>query len=84
MLKLGFNSRWVNLIMQCVCTFKYSTLMNDKVVGPIIPERGLRQGFPLSPHLFILYAQGFTALIEKTVNSGDLHGFIIFKEAFRV
>ena len=42
MLKLGFNSRWVDLMMLCVSIVRYNILVNGMEVGPIIPKRGLR------------------------------------------
>ncbi|GAU45877.1 hypothetical protein TSUD_401030, partial [Trifolium subterraneum] len=49
--------------------------------GPIHPGRGLRQGDPLSPYLFILVAEGLTSLINKAVAQGDLHGVKICRGA---
>lgn len=74
MLKLGFNHRWVDLIMMCVTTVKYSVLVNGKSVRPIQPSRGLRQGCPLSLYLFMLCDQGLFALIENAEQRGLLHG----------
>ena len=55
----------------CVETVDYSVIMNKDMVGPIIPGRGLRQGDPLSPYLFILCAEGLSALIRNAENRGD-------------
>jgi len=81
MLKMGFDSKWAQWIMMCVETVDYSVIVNNELVGPIIPGRGLRQGDPLSPYLFILCAEGLSALIRKAERSGDLHGVSICTNA---
>jgi len=77
MIKMGFDRRWVRWIMMCVETVDYSVIVNNESVGPIFPGRGLRQGDPLSPYLFILCAEGLSALIRKAEKRGDLHGISI-------
>lgn len=79
--KLGFSSRWINWIMFCVSTVNYSVLVNNDMVGPIVLGRGLRQGDPLSPYLFIIYAQGLSSMIKKAEARGDLHGIKICRSA---
>ena len=65
MLKLGFDSRWVDVMMLCVSTIRYNVLVNGMEVGPIVPKRGLWQGDPLSPYVFILCAKGLSSLIKR-------------------
>lgn len=48
LLKLGFNSWWTHLIMQCVTLVEYNVVQDRGDIGPIRPSRGLRQGDPLS------------------------------------
>lgn len=81
MIKMGFDKRWVDLIMLCVSTVQYSILMNGRRVGPIYPKRGLRQGCPLSPYLFVICAQGLSSLIEKAEREGSIHGCKICRGA---
>ena len=81
MLKMGFAGKWVELIMLCVSTVRYNVIRNGKEVGPIIPSRGLRQGDPLSPYLFILCAEGLSSLIRRQENVGLIHGVKVARGA---
>ena len=74
MLKMGFQDSWVALIMQCVSTVTYSALLNGEPKGFIRPSRGLRQGDPLSPFLFLFCAEGLNALLNKAADNGDIKG----------
>jgi hypothetical protein len=65
MRKMGFCEKWIKWISMCLNSVQYSILVNGESVGPVIPGRGLRQGDPLSPYLFILCAEGLTTLIKK-------------------
>lgn len=79
--KMGFCDRWVRWIMLCVSSVSYSVLVNDDSVGPIVPGRGLREGDPLSPYLFLICAQGLTCLIKRAEGRGDIHGIQICQGA---
>jgi hypothetical protein len=72
--RMGFNERWIRLVMQCVVSVKYLVLINGSLVGEIKPTRGIRQGNPISPYLFIICAEAFSALITKAENNGVISG----------
>jgi hypothetical protein len=72
MLKLGFAVEWVNLVMNCVNSVSYRVRLNRNLMDAFVAERGLRQGDPLSPYLFILCAEGFSALLRNVEEEGSL------------
>ena len=77
--KLGFANRIRDLIMRCVSTVTYSIKINRVSRGHIIPFRGIRQGDPLSPYLFLLCAKGLFALIQSVVDRGQMDSVKICK-----
>lgn len=52
----------------------YQVIVNDKCTRVIRPSRGLRQGDPLSPYLFILVAGVLSRMMEKHVVAGWTDG----------
>ena len=72
--KMGFDHVWIRWIMSCVTTVSFSVLMNGMEHGFIKPERGIRQGDPLSPFLFILCAEALVNCLNKSEESGRLQG----------
>ena len=62
---MGFHDRWISLIMECISTVSYSLLINGNPIGHITPTRGIRQGDPISPYLFLLCDEGLNGLIRK-------------------
>ena len=59
-----FSEKWIRLIMVCMKIVTYSILVNGELKGLIYPLRGLRQGDPLSPFLFLLCIEGLHGLIN--------------------
>jgi hypothetical protein len=70
--RLGFTHRWINGIMECVTTVRYSVKLNGTLLDSFLPSRGLRQGDPLSPFLFLFVADGLSALLHKDIQDNRL------------
>jgi hypothetical protein len=50
----------------------------------VLPGRGLRQGDPISPYLFLLCAEGFLAMLNKAEAEGLINGIKLAPDAPRV
>nr|XP_051228987.1 uncharacterized protein LOC127346758 [Lolium perenne] len=65
---MGFAEQWIKWIMTCVKTVRFSVKFNGKLLEKFYPSRGLRQGDPLSPYLFLLVGESLSALINRNIN----------------
>ena len=75
MVKMGFTDHWINLMMLYVKTMTYSILVNGEPKGMITPTRGIRQGDPLSPFLFLLCTKGLNGLLNKAAHQRHIKGY---------
>jgi exonuclease III len=69
-----FPSDWIDLIMSCVSSTSLSVLVNGERLTEFAPSRGIRQGDPLSPYLFIMCMEYLAWLIQVEVESGNWIG----------
>ena len=73
--KIGFGAKWVNWIKTCITTASFSVMINGSLEGFFNNTRGLRQGDPLSPYLFVIGMEVFSILVDKAASGGFLSGF---------
>ncbi|XP_021631810.1 uncharacterized protein LOC110629204 [Manihot esculenta] len=66
----GFHEKWISWIMQCVSSVTFSLQVNGHRFGYLTPTRGIRQGDPLSPYLFLLVAEGFSHALNNSAIRG--------------
>ena len=77
MVKMDFCGTWITWIMECISTASFSFNINGEPTGYVIPSRGIRQGDPLSPYLFLLVSQGFSHLLGQAQRNKRLTGMRI-------
>ncbi|OMO56897.1 reverse transcriptase [Corchorus capsularis] len=70
LMMFGFPQPWINLIMFCVESTSMSVLWNGEKTTDFKPGRGLRQGDPISPYLFVLCMERLGHLILKEIQQG--------------
>jgi hypothetical protein len=82
--KMGFSRWWIQWIMSCVTTVRYSMKFNGALLEAFSPSRGLRQGDPLLPFLFLFVADGLSALLQSEISSGGISPIKICRRALGV
>eukprot|EP00253_Pinus_taeda_P035653 PITA_35653 len=70
----GFCRTWIKWIMALIKSPRYSILVNGAPSTPFAPSRGIRQGDPLSPFLFIILLEGLSRTIAKKKAEGKIKG----------
>jgi hypothetical protein len=73
-LKLGFSERWVDMVMRCIKSARFTIKLNGGFSESFLPSRGLRQEKPISPYLFLLCVEGFPAPLKEAPRRNDLRG----------
>lgn len=81
MVKFGFSEIWRERVMACITTVKYSFIKDGEIFGDVQPQRGIRQGDPISPYLYILCAEGLSAMLRRHEEMGLLHGCSVARGA---
>uniref|UniRef100_A0A803Q6R6 Reverse transcriptase domain-containing protein n=1 Tax=Cannabis sativa TaxID=3483 RepID=A0A803Q6R6_CANSA len=74
MLKMGFDIALPSLIMRCITSSSFSFSLNGEEVGQVLPSRGLHQGDPLSPYLFLICSERLSRLLHSKEQAGMLNG----------
>lgn len=69
---MGFGDNWCNLLSSLLSTASTKILVSGEPGEAIRHQRGLRQGDPLSPMLFILVMDVLNSLFAKARRGGAL------------
>ncbi|GKV01451.1 hypothetical protein SLEP1_g14002 [Rubroshorea leprosula] len=72
--RMGFGVKWRKWIRECLSTARISILVNGSPTSEFSVSKGLRQGDPLSPFLFLLVGEGLCGLVKKAESEGLLKG----------
>ena len=67
--------------MECVSSISYRVRFNNTETNEFSPTRGLRQGDPISPYLFLLCSEGLSSLLAHEQEMGELEGVRVCRNA---
>lgn len=73
--RLGFNLDWRRWMKVCVALGSISVLVNGSPTADFSVKKGLRQGDPLAPFLFLVIVEGLAGLVRSAVDKGVLVGY---------
>ncbi|CAM8900096.1 unnamed protein product [Rhodiola kirilowii] len=79
--RMGFPDTWIKKIMFCVRSVSYKIRINDIISDSFLPERGIRQGDPLSPYLFVLCMEWLARRLERAQQQGEIQGIKVSRYA---
>jgi hypothetical protein len=71
---VGFGENFILWIMACVSSARFAVLVNGEATSFFKSGRGLRQGCPLSPYLFILIMESLSLLLAKSTSEHRISG----------
>lgn len=75
MRRMNFCDKWIRWIDGCLSSASVSVLVNGSPSEEFGLERGIRQGDPLAPFLFLIVAEGLNGLVRRALELGKLVGF---------
>ncbi|GAU23391.1 hypothetical protein TSUD_334390 [Trifolium subterraneum] len=75
--RFGFCEVWIGWMRACIFGGNLSVLVNGSPTGEINIQRGLKQGDPLAPFLFLLVAEGLEGVMRRAGDLDLFKGFTI-------
>ncbi|XP_022001092.1 uncharacterized mitochondrial protein AtMg01250-like [Helianthus annuus] len=84
MKQMNFPNRWCNWIEGVLCSARSSVLVNGSPTFEFNCEKGIRQGDPISPFLFLIVMEGLSSLIRMACDKGMFQGVRLNKDGHTI
>ncbi|KAL9664441.1 hypothetical protein QQ045_019841 [Rhodiola kirilowii] len=79
--RMEFPEEWIRKVMACVSSVSYRIRVNGIISDSFVPERGIRQGDPLSPYLFVMGMEWVIRRLNRAQQIGELKGIKVSRSA---
>lgn len=74
---MGFQANFIRLIHACISTPTFSVLVNGEPSATFRSQRGIRQGCPLSPYLFVIAINELSLRLQSDLQNRNLSGITL-------
>jgi hypothetical protein len=78
--RMGFGSKWISWRKACTSSVRFSVIVSSSPTGFFNSSRGLRQGDPLSPLLFLMIMEVLSRMLGNAVERGFIKGFQVGRD----
>ena len=78
--RMGFGSKWISWMKACTSSVRFSVIVNGSLTDFFNSSRGLRQGDPLSPLLFLMIMEVLSCMLGNAVERGFIKGFQVGRD----
>ena len=73
----GLHSSFINLVYACISSPTFSVIINGQSFAKFSSSRGIRQGCPLSPYLFVLAVNELSLKLQDALQDNHLTGILL-------
>lgn len=80
----GFGPAFCNMVMECITSAQFSVLINGSPCGFFSSSRGIRQGDPISPALFVLLSDILSRITSRAEMEGKITGIKVSRTSPRI
>ncbi|XP_019442242.1 PREDICTED: uncharacterized protein LOC109346956 [Lupinus angustifolius] len=78
--RMGFCLKWRSWIKSCLQSNSISILVNGSPTAEFNMTRGLRQGDPIAPFLFLIVAEGLAGIMRSAVSQRIFTGYSVGRD----
>ena len=82
--RMGFGNKWIKWVEACIRSSKMSVLVNGAPTNEFGMQKGLRQGDPMAPFLFVIVAENLNLLMEEAIDKGLFEGIKVGREQIQI